>query len=137
MSKLNVFYSVLILFSLSMPVGSVSANDNLGRLFFNAAEREQLDHLRKVKPTATTTKPAVTAEPEPETKTNATGYIIDPSGQTHAWRDGEFISTDQVEEEPQASSSQIRIVRHTSPDLASELTNDQQDVDASNGNDLR
>jgi len=85
----------------------------LGRVFMSRADRQRLDVLRKVPPSAGPAGPI----PQPGTpgltkKASPTGYIVPSSGRPYRWSDGDFHHVSAVSIDAADSSRSINITRH-------------------------
>lgn len=104
----------------------VSKKHVLGRVFMNAAERRQLDALRKTHGTVTNPGNAstiVAATPPDTTNTsNPAGYIVPSNGDPLQWVDGDFRRVSKVEIESTEDSQEIQITRVAGEDSSGRRT---------------
>ena len=90
------------------------AGVSIGRVFLTPEERRLLDVERTHSPqteSRSTVSSSETVDPEPST--NASGYILNSSGKSRLWRDGDFVETAVTPTE--RFPGDVRIIRHSPP----------------------
>lgn len=108
----TIFFSIVLLAGL-VPAPAVSSEEGvyeslgkipIGRIFLTAEERANLDRMRGKQPIQPTSERPADDVAEPVSDVDPAGFIVNHSGTTRVWKNGDFVAT--------ASASEVRFPGH-------------------------